>query len=154
MTCRTSCGTILTDGRSVLWDGHPDGSYSDHGQYGPYVDGGGVWKAMTVSIGPDALPHLLWDNPSGRSVLWDGHPDGTYGDHGQHRPYTDAGGTWQAVTVSVGPDNMPHLLWDNPDGRSVLWNGNADGTYSDHGQYGPYTDAGGTWRAVAVSTGP
>lgn len=142
------------DGRAVLWNGKADGTYSDRGQYGPYTDGGGTWKATAVSVGPDNLPHLLWNSPGGRAVLWDGKPDGTFGDRGQYGPYTDGGGTWNALTACVGPDNLPRLLWANPDGRAVLWNGRADGTYGDHGPYGPYTDGGGVWRAVAVSAGP
>lgn len=142
------------DGREVLWYVNPDGSHGDTGQFGPYTDAGGTWQATAVAVGIDGLPHLLWTNPSGRSVLWDGKSDGTYTDHGQYGPYTDAGGTWRTTAVSFGPDNLPHLLWSNPNGRSVLWNGTFDGTYTDHGQYGPYTDAGGTWLAAATSAGP
>ena len=142
------------DGRTTLWFVNPDGSYGLVGAYGPYADSGGVWKAVAVATGPNGVSRILWTNPDGRATLWFVNLDGSYGVSGAYGPYTDTGGVWHAATVSVGPDNVAHILWTNPDGRATLWFVNADNTYGVLGAYGPYVDGGGVWRASAVATGP
>ena len=56
-------------------------------------------------------------------------------------PYTDNApqNKWSAVGVSVGPDNVQHILWTNTDRRAMFWNVNPDFTFTLAG-YGPYTD--------------
>ena len=142
------------DGRATLWFVNADGSYGVSGAYGPYADGGGVWRAAALSVGPDNVAHILWTNPDGRATLWFVNPDTTYGLIGAYGPYADGGGVWRASAVATGPDNLSHLLWNNPDGRATLWYVNPNGNYGLIGAYGPYADGGGVWRAAAVSVGP
>ena len=72
-------------------------------------------------------------------------------------PYTDGApqNLWSAVGLSVGPDNVQHLLWSNTDRRAMFWDVNADFSFTLAG-YGPYTDnaPGNLWSASAVATGP
>ena len=142
------------DGRATLWFINSDNSYGVIGAYGPYVDNGGVWKATAVATGPNGVSRILWNNPDGRSTLWFVNPDGSYGVTGAYGPYADNGGVWKAGAVSVGPDNVAHILWNNPDGRATLWFINSDNSYGVIGAYGPYGDKGGVWKATAVATGP
>lgn len=144
------------DGRAALWNVAADGTFTTVGVYGPYNDGGGLWRATALSVGPDGLSHLLWDNPDGRAVLWTVVADGAFAIAGVYGPYNDGGGFWKATALSVGPDNAPHLLWVNPDGRALLWNIASDGAFAIVGVYGPYTDgaARSPWSATTLATGP
>ena len=141
-------------GQAMLWYVNTDGSHGIIGTYGPYTDGGGTWRASAVATGPNGVSRILWTHPDGRAVLWFVNPDGSFGDRGAYGPYADGGGTWRASTVSVGPDNVAHLLWTHPDGRAVLWFVNPDGSFGDKGAYGPFVDSHGTWQATADSVGP
>jgi len=40
------------DGRTTLWFVNPGGAFGVSGAYGPYVDSGGVWRAVADSAGP------------------------------------------------------------------------------------------------------
>ena len=142
------------DGRATLWFINPDASYGLSGAYGPYADSGGVWRAGAVSVGPDAVAHILWTNPDGRATLWFVNPDNSYGLVGAYGPYSDSGGLWTAGALATGPDGISHILWTNPDGRATLWYVNPDDSFGLLGAYGPYSDSGGLWRAVADSAGP
>ena len=142
------------DGRATLWYVNSDKSYGLVGAYGPYADSGGVWSAQAVATGPNGVSRILWTNPDGRATLWYVNPNGSYGVSGAYGPYTDSGGVWKATAVSVGPDNVAHILWNNPDGRATLWYVNTDNSYGLLGAYGPYSDGGGTWKAEALATGP
>ena len=142
------------DGRSTLWYVNPDSSYGVTGAYGPYLDSGGIWRATAVCVGPDNVAHILWNNPDGRSTFWFVNPDASYGLAGAYGPYADSGGIWRAAAIATGPDNVTHILWNNPDGRSTLWFVNPGGAYGLMGAYGPYADSGGVWKATADSAGP
>ena len=147
----------------MLWDNpngsaylrriNADGSVTT-ATYGPYSDSNGVWRATAVATGPNNVTRILWNHPDGRAVLWFVNPNGSFGDKGAYGPYTDGGGTWRATAISVGPDNVAHILWHSPDGRATLWFVNPDGTNGTSVAYGPYNDSGGMWQAVALATGP
>ena len=77
-------------------------------------------------------------------------------------PYTDDSvgsdpsvNKWSAVGVSVGLDNLTHLLWSNTDRRAMFWNVDSAFGFTLAG-YGPYTDdaPGNLWSATALATGP
>lgn len=142
------------DGRATLWYVNPDASYGVIGAYGPYTDSGGIWRAKAVATGPNGVSRILWNNPDGRATLWYVNPGGAYGVTGAYAATIDSGGTWRATAVSVGPDNVAHILWDNPDGRSTLWYINPDASYGLLGVYAATVDSGGTWGAFALVTGP
>ena len=142
------------DGRATLWQVNPDGSYRISQTYGPYTDAGGMWQATALATGPDGVSRILWRNPDGQATLWRVNADSSFSPGPSYGPYTDTGGTWQAVACSVGPDNAAHILWRNPDGQATLWRVNPDASFSPGPSYGPYTDAGGTWQAAALATGP
>ena len=80
----------------------------------------------------------------------DGHPDLVFATSG------NANGINYSVLLNAAPVVHTHLLWDNGDGRSLLWTVNADGTFTIPAAYGPYTDGSPNtpWTARAVATGP
>ena len=168
------------NGRTILWDVNGDGTFTVAGNYGGFSDAGTartVWKAVALASGPDGLSHVLFDNADAHTLLWNldaaddqpadsGSPSsaapsststsssyGTFSDDG-------SGNTiWHAQALSVGQDNVPHLLWTNPDGRTILWNVASDGTFTITGNYGPLLDPAGraasgrgAWRR-ALTTG-
>ena len=145
-----------TDGRVMLWSIAQNGSFTLNG-FGPYTDGApqNLWHATAVATGPDGKSHLLWNNTDGRVMLWTVDDSGSFTLAG-YGPYTDNGANnlWSATGVSVGPDNVVHLLWNNTDGRVMLWNVAQDFSFTMAG-YGPYTDNGANnlWSATALATG-
>ena len=223
------------DGRALLSDVQPDGTRADS-FYGPFADDGTIattWQPVAVSTGDNGTTHILWDNPNGRTILWDvatsdvtrnpgtdpftvrGNYDG-FSDDGtantvwkavalangidsrSHILWTNpdrhtllwnldgsdaapanptntppASGAssattydvfnddgtlntlWSARALSVGEDNLPRILWNNPDGRTILWNVNSDGTFVITGNYDPLLDPSGSagFTAVALATG-
>ncbi len=146
-----------TDARVMLWSVAQDGTFTLNG-FGPYTDNapGNVWHATAVATGADGKSHLLWNNTDGRVMLWTVDDAGNFTLAG-YGPYTDNApqNKWSATAVSVGPDNTVHLLWNNTDGRVMLWNVAPDFTFTLAG-YGPYTDnaPSNLWSATALSTGP
>ena len=76
---------------------------------------------------------------SGTSTPWAPTPSpATYG------PIADDGSGntgWAAIALSTGPDEVSHLLWTNPDGRTCLWSVQADGS--------PPRSSTGRWRTTA-----
>ena len=145
------------DGRVMLWSVAPDGSHTEN-TFGPYTDGspGTPWQAAALATGPDGKSHILWTNPDGRVILWtvDDAGNFTYQVYG---PYTDGspGTPWSAKALSVGADNLVHILWTNPDGRVILWNVDPAFNFTD-AAFGPYTDGSPStpWSATAIATGP
>jgi len=146
-----------TDGRVMLWSIAKDGTFTLNG-FGPYTDNApqNKWSATAVATGSDGKSHLLWNNTDGRVMLWTVDDAGNFTLAG-YGPYTDNApqNKWSATAVSVGPDNTVHLLWNNTDGRVMLWNVASDFTFTLAG-YGPYTDNApqNKWRATALATGP
>jgi len=145
-----------SDGRVMLWNVAPDGSFTLNG-FGPYTDGApnNKWSATALATGKDGLSHILWNNTDGRVMLWTVDDAGNFTLAG-YGPYTDNApqNKWSATAVSVGPDNIVHLLWNNTDGRVMLWNVDSAFNFTLAG-YGPYTDNApqNKWRATALATG-
>ena len=125
--------------------------------FGPYNDNGqGLWSATALATGPDNVSRIAWNNPDGRVALWTVDAAFNSAITAGYGPYTDgaAANKWSAAGVSVGPDNLMHLLWSNTDGKAAFWNVAGDGTTTVTG-YGPYTDTGGSlWTASGLATGP
>jgi predicted outer membrane repeat protein len=144
------------DGRVSLWNVNADGSHADF-LYGPYVEGpGSAWSAKDLAEGPDGVLHILWINTDKRASLWNVNADGSHSTLGTYGPYVEsAGSVWSATALSVGPDNLMHLLWNNTDMRASLWNVDASGNFVTVGTYGPYVEGpGSTWFAKDLSVGP
>ncbi len=155
-----------TDHRVMLWNVDSSFNFTLAG-YGPYTDNyvsndpGNLWSAAALATGPDNVSRIVWNNSDGRVMLWNVGSSFNFTLAG-YGPYTDdsvgsnpAANKWSAVGVSVGPDNMTHLLWGNTDRRAMFWNVSADFTFTLAG-YGPYTDdaPSSLWSAAAVATGP
>ena len=148
------------DGRTILWDVAGDGSFTIAGDYDPQTDGanGPDYTPFALATGPDGLSHILWNNPDGKTLLWDLNAQAQPTPHA-YGPFSDDGSAntlWAARAVSVGPDGVPHLLWNNPDGRTILWNVAGDGSFGIAGNYGPFQDdASGrtSYTAVSLATG-
>ena len=146
-----------TDHRAMLWSVAPDFSFSLAG-YGPYTDNGAnnLWSATALSTGPDGDSHILWNNTDNRVMLWNVAPSFSFTLAG-FGPYTDGApqNLWSAAGLSVGPDNVQHILWTNTDRRAMFWNVDSSFGFTLAG-FGPYTDnaPGNLWSAAAVATGP
>ena len=152
-----------TDHKAMFWDvSDGDGSFQVKAGYGPYNDNSpnAPWLAAGVSTGPDNASHLLWNDADYRAMFWDvSNSNGSFRVLKGYGPYTDnaPGNLWSATSLCTGPDNASHLLWNNVDGRVMLWDvSSADGSFTVRAGYGPYTDgaASNVWSAVGVSTGP
>ncbi len=151
-----------TDGRVMLWTVDDSGNFTYAG-YGPYTDDSvgsnpsvNKWHATAVSVGPDNTVHLLWNNTDHRVMLWNVAPDFNFTLAG-YGPYTDNApqNLWSATALATGPDNVTRIAWNNTDYRVMLWNVNADFSFTLAG-YGPYTDNApqNLWSVTAVSAGP
>jgi len=147
-----------TDGRVMLWN--VDSSFHfTYAGFGPYIDKGPQdhWRATALATGPDGLTRIVWNNTDHRVMLWnvDSAFHFTYAGYG---PYVDNApdALWSAVGVSVGPDNVTHLLWSNTDRRAMFWNVDSAYGFTVAGGYGPYIDnaPGDLWSAVGLATGP
>lgn len=147
-----------TDGRVMLWNVDSTFHFTYAG-FGPYTDKGpqDKWSATALATGPDGLTRIVWNNTDYRVMLWniDSLFHFTLAGYG---PYTDnaPSALWSAAGVSVGPDNVTHLLWINTDRRAMFWNVDSGYGFAVAGGYGPYTDnaPGNLWSAVGVATGP
>ena len=146
-----------TDGRVILWSTAQDGSLTYH-VFGPYTDGSPStpWSAKALATGPDGKSHILWTNPDGRVILWTVDDSGSF-TYAAYGPYTDGSPStpWSAKALSVGADNVVHLLWTNPDHRVILWNVDAAFNFTN-AVFGPYDDGSPStpWNATALATGP
>lgn len=89
-------------------------------------------QAVGIAVAANSHTYLLWNNPNGSASLWNIDTSGTPVISPSYGSYTDGGGTWKPVAVSVGPDNLPRLLWRNSDGRSVFWYVNPNGAHGDY----------------------
>ena len=157
------------DGRTIIWNLADNGGFQVIGNYAPLTDPAGHsgYVAKAISTGPDGVSHVLWSNPDGYVSLWDVQPDGTHADSFYGR-FEDDGTTntiWDPIAVTTDGFGITHLLWTNPNGRTLLW----DVTTSDQpgqtgtdpftvvGNYDAFTD-GGTpapvWKAVSLASGP
>ena len=147
-----------TDGRAAFWSFGSDGTPTVTG-YGPYSDNGAgnLWSATAVATGPNGVSRMLWNNTDGRVALWSVDGQGDVLNVTGYGPYTDNApqNKWSAVGVSVGTDNVTHLLWSNTDGRMAFWSVDGQGNVLSVTGYGPYTDngAGNLWNATSIATG-
>ena len=145
----------------MLWNVAPDFTFTLAG-YGPYTDAsvssdpGNLWSATALATGPDNLSRIVWNNVDGRVMLWDVDSSFNFSLAG-YGPYTDGApqNKWSAAGVSVGPDNVTHLLWSNTDRRAMFWNVDSAFGFTLAG-YGPYTDNApdNLWTAASLATGP
>ena len=147
------------DGSVSLWNLDATGSVVTSYNYGPYTDDGTAatpWYAAALATGPNGLSHILWTNPDGRVILWTVTDSGSF-TYGVYGPYQDGAPNtpWSATALSVGPDNVVHILWTNPDHRVFLWNVDSAFNFTNV-LYGPYTDgpANTPWNATSLATGP
>ena len=148
-----------TDGKAAFWNVDGQGNVTVPGVFGPFANGQNLWHATALATGPDGVSHLLWNNPDGHVALWSVTDSGSVTGTTGFGPYTDgaASNVWSAAGLSVGPDNVIHLLWTNPDRKAAFWNVTQSGSVTGVTGYGPYFDGGGTgnpWIAFGVSTGP
>ncbi len=115
----------------------------------PATDQDGNARPNPPSIGAlEVTPgttHILWDNSSGLTSVWDySTADGTFS-HQEYGPY--AGYTAQAI--ADGPDGRTRILWDRSDGLVSVWSlDNAAGAFTYH-EFGPYSG----YTAIGVSVG-
>ena len=145
-----------TDGKAAFWNVDAAGNPTVAGTYGPFTDGSSLWHATAMATGPDGISHLLWNNPDGHVALWSVTSSGSVTGVTPFGPYTDgaAQNLWRVSGVSVGPDNVIHLLWTNTDHKAAFWNVTPSGSASALAGYGPFFDGSSPWDAVGVSTGP
>jgi|GEM_PF-481552 len=146
-----------SDGKAMLWSIAPDGTHTSN-TFGPYSDGAPntPWHASALATGPDGKSHILWTNPDGRVILWTVDDAGSFS-YQIYGPYTDGSPNtpWSAKALSVGADNLVHILWTNPDGRVILWNVDTSFNFT-YALFGPYDDGAPNtpWSAAALATGP
>ena len=149
------------DGRTIFWDVNALDAPTIAGNYPAFNDdasGSTTYKAVSISTGPDGVSHLLWTNPDGHAYLWTVQADGSFTPF-FYGPFSDDGTAstlWQPVAVSTGGDDVTHVLWSNPNGRTILWNVAADGTFTVAGNYAPHLDGAGGPRftPIALASGP
>ena len=148
------------DGRTIFWDVNSDGSLVIAGNYPAFNDdasGNTTYQAIALSTGPDGVSHLLWTNPDGHAYLWTVQADGSFTPT-FYGPFSDDGTAstiWQPVAVSTGGDNVTHVLWSNPNGRTILWDVAGDNSFTVKGNYGPQLDpaTGSRYVPVALASG-
>ena len=142
------------DGKAAFWDVAGDGTVPVAVGFGPFADGSSLWHATALATGPDGVSHILWNNPDGKVALWNVPADGSVAGVTGFGPYADGPSLWRASGVSVGPDNVMHLLWTNPDHKAAFWSVTPGGSASVLAGYGPFFDGSSPWDAAGVSTGP
>ena len=146
-----------TDGKAAFWNVDTAGNPTVAGVFGPFADGQSLWHATALATGPDGVSHILWNNADGHAALWNVTDSGSATVVAGFGPYSDGGNLWSAASLSVGPDNVIHLLWTNPDRKAAFWSVTQSGSVTGVTGYGPYFDGSGTanpWIAFGVSTGP
>lgn len=122
-----------------LWRVNPDGAHTLR-TYGPYP----TWSPTALAVGPDNVPHLLYDNFDGTLSLWSvnavGDPSFT-----NYGPFSG----WTARSLAVDPSNQVHILWTDGNQQLSLWTIAANGSYS-HTEYGPFPG----WYPRSLAIGP
>ena len=125
--------------QTSLWRVNPDGAHTLR-TYGPYPN----WSPTALAVGPDNMPHLLYDNADGTLSLWSVNAVGTpsFTNYG---PFSG----WAAKGIAVDPSNRVHILWTNTSGQMSLWTVGANGSYT-HAEYGPFSG----YSAQSLAIGP
>ncbi len=129
-----------TDGTALLWTVNPANGSFTYTTYGPYSG----WTANAVASG-NTVTDLLWTNTNGTA---DGYRIAANGSLTQHTFGPYAG--YAAKSLSVGPDDGAHLLWDKTDGTALLWNVDFSSGAFTYTSYGPFSG----YAARAIATGP
>ena len=161
------------DGRVMLWSVADDDTFAVIGGYGPYTDAGdlgvpgntAVWHGTALADDPDGTLRLLWNHPDGRVMLWNVAASGGLSSLAGFGPYTDMGdigvpgntALWRAVAVQAGADGHVHLLWDHPDGRTMLWSVDGSLNLTALAGYGPYVDPqpnANLWHGLGLALTP
>jgi hypothetical protein len=88
----------------MLWDVDGSLNMAAFAGYGPYMDppvSTALWRGVGLALTPAGLPYVLWNNPDGRTVLWNVASDGTIGYSGIFEASLDsASETWVPTAVS------------------------------------------------------
>ncbi len=129
-----------TDGTALLWTVNPSNGGFTYTSFGPFSG----WTAKAVASGA-TVTDLLWTNVNGTA---DGYRIAANGSLTQHTfgPYAN----YTATSLSVGPDDGAHLLWDKTDGTALLWNADFSSGRFTYTPYGPFSG----YAARAIATGP
>ncbi len=129
-----------TDGTALLWTVSPTNGTFTYTSYGPYAG----WTANQVTSG-QTVTDLLWTKTDGTASGYRIAANGslTYHTFGPYSGYT-------AKSLSVGPDDGAHLLWDNTNGTALLWNVDFTSGAFTYTSYGPFSG----YAARAIATGP
>ena len=115
----------------------------------PAADKDGTLRPSPPSIGAYELPapgttHLLWNNTSGTTSIWNYSIASGSFSHVEYGPY--AGYTAQAI-ADGGTDGKTRVLWNNTNGTTSIWSlNNTTGIYT-HAEFGPYAG----YKATAIS---
>ncbi len=129
------------DGQASLWSVNPGtfGSFSDQ-EYGPFSG----YTARVVASGT-TVTDLLWTNANGQAAGWSFAANGFLTEQifGPYAGYT-------ATSLSVGPTDDAHLLWDKTDGTAALWNVDFTSGAFTFTSYGPFSG----YSARAIATDP
>ncbi len=128
------------DGTALLWTVNPANGSFTYTSYGPFSG----WTANAVASGA-TVTDLLWTNTNGTADGYRIASGGTLTSHafGPYNGYT-------AKSLSVGPDDGAHLLWDKTDGTALLWNVDFSTGAFTYTSYGPFSG----YAARAIATGP
>ena len=129
-----------TNGTELLWTvNKTTGTFTDTA-YGPFAG----WTANQVASGA-TVTDLLWTNTNGAA---DGYRIAANGSLTTHTfgPYPG----YAAKSLSVGPDDGAHILWDNTNGAALLWNVDFSSGAFTYTSYGPFSG----YSARAIATGP
>ncbi len=129
-----------TDGATALWTVNPTNATFTYALYGPYPG----WTAKAVASGA-TVTDLLWTKTDGTASGYRIAANGSLTYH-LFGPYAG----YAATSLSVGPDDGAHLLWDNKNGAVALWNVDFTSGAFSYTPYGPFSG----WSAQAIATGP
>ena len=105
-----------------------------------------TWVPLSAVPAPDGKAHLLWGDGTGRADLRILASDGSIASDVSFGPYPG----WQALALSVAPDNSNHILWQYIDGTISIWKIDEAGDASSlkYTLYGPYAG----WSPLGIST--
>ncbi len=129
-----------TDGTASLWTVNTATGAYTYTTYGPYSG----YTARAVASGA-TVTDLLWTKADGTASGYRISPNGAL-QYQIFGPYKN----WTPVTLSVGPDDGAHLLWNNTSGMTSLWSADfATGNFAD-AEFGPVAG----WSAKGLAIGP
>ena len=104
------------------------------------------WAPLSAVPARDGTTHLLWGDGTGRADLRILGPDGSTSSDVTFGPYKG----WQALALSVAPDNTNHILWRYTAGTVSIWKIDEAGDIGSlsYSLYGPYAG----WSPVGMTT--